>query len=110
MKYIPYARQSIDAKDIKAVTSVLKSDYITQGPKVNEFEKKVASYCGAKYAVALNSGTSALHAASFAAGIKPGDEVITSPVSFAASSNCVLYCGGIHRFADILEDTVTINP
>lgn len=110
MKYIPYARQSIDAKDIRAVTSVLKSDYITQGPKVNEFEKKVASYCSVKYAVALNSGTSALHAACFSADIKPGDEVVTSPVSFAASSNCVLYCGGIPRFADVLEDTVTIDP
>lgn len=110
MKYIPYARQSIDAKDIKAVIDVLKSDYVTQGPKVHEFEKKVAGYCGAKYAVALNSGTSALHAACFAAGIKPKDEAITSPVSFAASSNCVLYCGGIPVFADILEDTVTMVP
>ena len=110
MKYIPYARQSIDAKDIKAVIDTLKSDYITQGPKVNEFEKKVASYCGAKYAVALNSGTSALHAACFAANIKPGCEVITSPVSFAASSNCILYCGGTPIFADVLEDAITINP
>src|SRR3989338_226471 len=106
MKYIPYARQSIDAKDIKAVINALKSDYITQGPKVREFEEKVAGYCGAKYAVALNSGTSALHAACFAADIKQRDEVITSPVSFAASSNCVLYCGGIPRFVDILEDIV----
>ena len=87
MKYIPYARQSIDSNDIKAVIRALKSDYITQGPKVEEFEKKVASYCGAKYAVALNSGTSALHAACFAADIKPGNEVITSPISFVASSN-----------------------
>ena len=69
-KYIPYARQSIDGADIRAVVKVLKSDYITQGPRVYEFEKKIAKYCGAKYAVALNSGTSALHAACFAAGIK----------------------------------------
>lgn len=110
MKYIPYARQSIGPEDIKAVMDVLKSDYITQGPKVGEFEKKVAGYCGAKYAVAVNSGTSALHAACFAADIKRGDEVITSPISFAASANCVLYCGGIPKFADILEDTVTIDP
>ncbi|MFC1624239.1 UDP-4-amino-4,6-dideoxy-N-acetyl-beta-L-altrosamine transaminase [Candidatus Omnitrophota bacterium] len=110
MKYIPYARQSIDAKDIKAVIDALKSDYVTQGPKVREFEKRVADYCGAKYAVALNSGTSALHAACFAANIRAGDEVITSPISFAASSNCILYCGGTPRFADILEDTVTIDP
>ena len=110
MKYIPYARQSIDAKDIKAVIDVLRSDYITQGPKVHEFEKKVADYCGAKYAVALNSGTSALHAACFVAGISKGDEAITSAISFAASSNCILYCGGKPRFSDILEDTVTIDP
>lgn len=110
MKYIPYARQSVDAKDIRAVIDALKSDYITQGPKVNEFEKKVASYCSAKYAVALNSGTSALHAACFAADIKAGDEVITSPISFAASANCILYCGGTPKFSDILEDTVTVDP
>jgi UDP-4-amino-4,6-dideoxy-N-acetyl-beta-L-altrosamine transaminase len=110
MKYIPYARQCIDSRDIKAVVGVMKSDYITQGPRVKEFENKVASYCGAMYAVALNSGTSALHAACFVAGIKPADEVITSPISFAASSNCVLYCGGKPIFADVLLDTMTIDP
>ncbi|MFC1621719.1 UDP-4-amino-4,6-dideoxy-N-acetyl-beta-L-altrosamine transaminase, partial [Candidatus Omnitrophota bacterium] len=110
MKPISYARQKIDNKDIKAVVDVLRSDYVTQGPKADEFEKKVADYCGAKYAVALNSGTSALHAACFAAGIKSGDEVITSPISFAASANCILYCGARPRFVDILEDTVTIDP
>ena len=109
-KYMPYARQSIDSKDIKAVVSVLRSDYLTQGPKTGEFEKKVADYCGAKYAVALNSGTSALHAACFVSGIKQGDEVITSPISFAASANCILYCGGRPKFADVLDDTVTIDP
>lgn len=110
MRYIPYARQSIDSKDIKAVIDVLKSDFITQGNEINKFEDKVARYCGAEYAVAVNSGTSALHAACFAAGIKNGNEVITTPVSFAASANCILYCGGKPRFADIIEDTVTIDP
>ena len=110
MRPIPYARQSISPDDTRAVEAVLKSDYLTQGPKVEEFEERLARYCGAKYAVALNSGTSALHSACFVAGIKAGDEVITSPISFAASSNCILYCGGIPKFADILEDTVTIDP
>lgn len=110
MNYIPYARQLIDSSDIKAVSGVLKSDYITQGPRVAEFEKRVADYCGAKYAVALNSGTSALHAACFAIGIKSGDEVITSPITFVATANSILYCGGIPKFADILEDTITIDP
>ena len=110
MKNIPYARQSINSKDIKAVANVLRSDYLTQGPKAGEFERKVTDYCGAKYAVALNSGTSALHAACFVSGIKQGDEVITSPISFAASANSVLYCGGRPRFADVLDDTLTIDP
>lgn len=110
MRYIPYARQSIDSSDIKAVRDVLRSDYITQGPKIAEFENKVAGYCGVKYAVVLNSGTSALHAACFIANIRQGDEVITSPISFAASANCVLYCGGRPKFADVLDDTITIDP
>jgi len=110
MKNIPYARQYVDSKDIKAVIDVLRSDYITQGPRIGEFEKKVADYCEVKYAVAFNSGTSALHAACFAAGIKKGDEAVTSPISFAASSNCVLYCGGKPKFADILEGAVSIDP
>ncbi len=107
--YIPYGRQYIDDKDIHAVVDVLKSDYLTTGPKVNEFEKRVADYVGAKYAVAVNSGTAALHIACMAAGIKAGDEVITSPITFAASSNCVLYCGGTPVFADI-DDTYNIDP
>ena len=93
MRYIPYGRQSIYPEDIQAVTDALKSAYITQGPKVGEFERKVARYCGARFAVAVNSGTSALHAACFAADIRSGDEAITSPISFVASSNCILYCG-----------------
>lgn len=107
--YIPYGRQSIDEDDIKAVVEALQSDYLTTGPRVREFEQKVAEYVGAKYAVAVSNGTAALHAACLAAGISAGDEVITSPVTFAASSNCVLYCGGIPVFADIHADTYNID-
>lgn len=108
--YIPYGRQSIDEKDIKAVEEVLRSDYLTTGPKIEEFERKVAAYTGAKYAVAIANGTAALHAACYAAGIGKGDEVITTPITFAASSNCVLYCGGKPVFADIDEKTYNISP
>src|SRR3989339_953109 len=104
MKQIPYATQWIDTADIQAVNKVLKSAYLTQGPVVEEFEKKIAEYCGAKYAVAVNSGTSALHIACLAAGISSGDEVVTSPITFAASANCVLYCGARPVFADINEE------
>lgn len=107
---LPYGRQSIDEEDIKAVVEVLKGDYVTCGPSIDEFEKKVSKYVGAKYAVAVNSGTAALHAACFAAGVKPGDEVITTPMTFAASSNCVVYMGGRPVFADILPDTYNIDP
>lgn len=107
---IPYGRQTIEDDDIDAVIEVLKSDYLTTGPKIAEFEKSVADYVGAKYAVAISNGTSALHAACFAAGIGTGDEVITTPITFAASSNCVLYCGGIPVFADIDPKTYNIDP
>lgn len=107
--YIPYGRQSIDENDIKAVEEVLRSDYLTTGPKIEEFEKKVADYTGAKYAVATANGTAALHAACYAAGIGEGDEVITTPITFAASSNCVLYCGGKTVFADIDAKTYNIS-
>lgn len=107
---IPYGRQTIEDDDIDAVIEVLKSDYLTTGPKIAEFEKSVADYVGAKYAVAISNGTSALHAACFAAGIVPGDEVITTPITFAASSNCVLYCGGTPVFADIDPKTYNIDP
>lgn len=107
--YIPYGRQSIDENDIKAVEEVLRSDYLTTGPKIEEFERKVAAYTGAKYAVAIANGTAALHAACYAAGIGEGDEVITTPITFAASSNCVLYCGGKPVFADIDEKTYNIS-
>jgi len=108
-KLIQYSTQLIDNNDIKAVTSALKSPYLTQGPKVAEFESKVARYCGVNYSVAMNSGTSALHGACFAAGIKKGDEVITSPITFVASANCILYCGGTPVFADVDEDTALIS-
>ena len=107
MHYIPYGRQSINEDDIKAVEEVLKSDFITTGPKIAEFERKFADYVGAKYAVAVSNGTAALHIACMAAGIGKGDEVITTPITFAASANCALYCGATPVFADI--DPVTYN-
>lgn len=109
-KLLPYGHQWIDEEDIKAVIDVLRSDWITQGPKVAEFEKEFARYVGARYAVAVNSGTAALHAACFAARIEKGDEVITTPITFAASANCVLYQGGTPVFADIDENTLNIAP
>lgn len=108
--FIPYGRQSIDEEDIQAVVEVLQSDYLTTGPKVTEFEKAVADYVGVKYAVAVSNGTAALHIACLAAGIGKGDEVITSPITFAASANCVLYCGATPVFADIKPDTYNIDP
>ncbi len=108
--YIPYGTQSISEEDIQAVVKVLRSDYLTTGPLVKGFEEKVAAYTGAKYAVAVSSGTAALHAACFAAGINKGGEVITSPFTFAASANCVLYCGAKVVFADIGKRTYNISP
>lgn len=108
--YIPYGKQTIDEEDIQAVEEVLRSDYLTTGPKVAEFEQKVADYVGAKYAVAVSNGTAALHVACLAAGIGKGDEVITTPITFAASANCVLYCGGTPVFADIDPNTYNIDP
>lgn len=107
---IPYGKQTIEQDDIEAVVDVLQSDFLTTGPKIAEFEQTVANYVGAKYAVAISNGTSALHAACFAAGIRPGDEVITTPLTFAASANCVLYCGGTPVFADVDPKTYNIDP
>lgn len=107
---IPYGRQSIDETDIQAVVDVLRGDFLTTGPKITEFEKAVCEYTGAKYAVAISNGTAALHAACYAAGIQEGDEVITTPLTFAASANCVLYCGGVPVFADVDERTYNISP
>ena len=109
-KMLPYGHQWIDQDDIKAVSEVLQSDWITQGPKVEEFENNFAKYVGARYAVAVNSGTAALHNACFAAGISKGEKVITTPITFVASANCVIYQGGTPVFADIREDTLNIDP
>ena len=107
--YLPYGRQWIDEDDIKNVIDTLKGDYLTTGPTIKEFEKKIASYVGAKYAVAVSNGTAALHAACFAAGIKEGDEVITTPMTFAATANCILYQGATPVFADIDVETYNID-
>lgn len=109
MKFIPYGRHYIDGDDIKAVIEVLMSDFITQGPKIKEFEEALADYCRAKYAVCFNSGTSALHAAYFALGLKEGDEFITTPISFVATANAGLYLGARPVFCDVEEDTGNIN-
>lgn len=106
---LPYARQYIDNNDCLAVEEVLKSDFLTTGPKAREFEESISKYVGAKYAVAFSSGTAALHGACYAAGVGAGDEVITTSMTFAASSNCVLYMGGTPVFADIDEDTFNID-
>ncbi len=106
---IPYGRQCIDNDDIRAVIEVLQSDWLTQGPKCLEFEEKFAEYCGAKYAVSVTSGTAALHLASLTAEIGEGDEVITSPITFAASSNCALYVGASPVFIDIDPGTLCID-
>lgn len=107
---IYYGRQWIDESDVQAVNAVLRSDFITCGPKVDELEQALCAYTGARYAVAVNSGTSALHCACIAAGIGPGDEVITTPLTFAASANCVFYCGAKPVFADINPQTYNIDP
>lgn len=107
---IYYGRQWIDEKDVEAVEKVLRSDFITCGPKVDEMERTLAAYTGAKYAVAVSNGTAALHCACIAAGIGDGDEVITTPLTFAASANCALYCGARPVFADINPETYNIDP
>ena len=107
---IGYGRQWIDEDDIKAVEDVLRSDYLTCGPKTEEAQEALCRYTGAKHAVLLNSDTSALHCACIAAGVDPGDEVITTPMTFAASANCALYCGAKPVFADIDPETYEIDP
>lgn len=109
-KKIGYGHQYIDDADIQAVVDVLKSDFLTCGPKIDEAEAKLCEITGAKHAVLIANGTAALHATMFAAGIGPGDEVITTPITFAASANCVLYCGGKPVFVDIHPDTYNIDP
>ena len=106
---IPYGRQNIDQDDINAVVGTLKSDFLTQGPKVKEFEDAFAKYLGATYAVAVNNATAGLHLSVMALGLKEGDRVITTPITFAASANCVRYVGGEVWFADIDPDTYLLG-
>jgi UDP-4-amino-4,6-dideoxy-N-acetyl-beta-L-altrosamine transaminase len=106
---IPYGKQSISEEDIQAVVEVLQSDYLTQGPKIKAFEDGFADYVGAKYAVAVSNGTAALHLSNLALGLKPGQKVITSPITFAATANSVLYCGAEVDFVDIDPDTYLID-
>ena len=107
---IPYGKQNISGKDTKSVDAVLRSDWITQGSKVGEFEACLARYCNSKFAVAVSSGTAALHLACLAAGIGKGDEAITSPITFLATPNSVLYTGAKPVFSDIDYETVNISP
>ncbi len=109
MKYIPYGRQNVTEEDIYEVIEVLRSDYLTQGPRIAKFEEDFALYVGSKYAVAVSSGTAALHLNVIALGLKPGDKVITTPITFVASANCVRYCGGEVVFADIDPHTYLLD-
>lgn len=109
-QFLPYGHQWIDTDDIEAVTTVLKTDWITQGPLVNEFEQVISRYCHARYAVAFSSGTAALHSAVFAAGITPGSDIVTTPITFVADGNCALYQGGSVKLADIQKTTFNIDP
>ncbi|MDZ7846869.1 MAG: aminotransferase class I/II-fold pyridoxal phosphate-dependent enzyme [Owenweeksia sp.] len=106
---IPYGKQHITQEDIDAVVQVLKSDYLTQGPNIAAFEEAFANYVGSEYAVAVSNGTAALHLCAMALGVEPGQKVITTPITFAASANCVRYCGGEVVFADIDPETYTLD-
>lgn len=107
---LPYGRQTLTETDVAAATEVLRSDWLTTGPKVAEFEEAIADYVGVRHAVSFSSGTAALHAAVLAAGLKPGDEAITTPLTFCATANAVLYGGGTPVFADVRDETLTIDP
>jgi UDP-4-amino-4,6-dideoxy-N-acetyl-beta-L-altrosamine transaminase len=107
---LPYGHHSIEESDIQAVVETLRSDWLTTGPRIEEFEEAIAAWVGAKYAVSFSSGTAALHAAAFTAGLKQGDEAITSPLTFAATANCVLYQGATPVFADVSSDTLNLDP
>src|SRR3954451_7470925 len=98
---IPYGRQALDEDDVTAVVEVLHGDWLTQGPAVDAYEAAFAQQCDVPHAIAFSSGTAALHAATFAAGLRPGDELVTSALTFAASANCAAYVGAVPRFADI---------
>ena len=108
--FLPYGLQSVHEADIQAVVEVLRSDWLTTGPKVGEFEEAFAARVGAKHAVSFSSGTAALHAAAFAAGLKAGDQAITTPMTFVATANCVLYQGATPVFADVSSDTLNLDP
>ena len=108
-KVIPYGRQNITEEDINAVVEALKSDYLTQGPTIAAFEEAFSAYVGSKYSIAVSNGTAALHLCALALNVKPGDKVITSPITFSASANCVKYCGGEVVFADIDPKTYLID-
>ena len=107
---LPYGHQDIDDDDIEAVVRILRSDWITTGPTVREFEDAFAASVGARHAVSFSSGTAALHGAAFAAGLGPGMEAITTPLTFCATANCVIYQGAIPVFADVTPDTMNIDP
>ena len=109
MKKLPYGRQHITDEDIQAVVEVLKSDFLTQGPNVKMFEDAFAAYVGARFAVAVSNGTAALHLNAMVLGVKPGDKVITTPITFVASANCVRYCGGEVLFSDIDPETYLLD-
>ena len=109
MKPIPYGKHDISDQDIQEVVKVLQSDFLTQGPKVNEFEVDFAEYIGCNYAVAVANGTAALHLAALALNIQPGDKVITPPITFAATANCIRYAGGEVVFADIDPKTYLLD-
>jgi len=109
-KFLPYGRQSLDDADVQAVVDVLKSDWLTTGPKIAEFEERFAEWVGARHAVSFSSGTAALHGAAFAARLEPGDEAITTPMTFCATANCVLYQGATPVFADVSPDTLNLDP
>ena len=109
-RMLPYGRHEVDEADIQSVVDVLRGDWLTNGPTVARFEETFAEVVGARFAVAFSSGTAALHGAAFAAGIGPGDEVITSPLTFLASANCILYCGATPVFADVDRETLNLNP
>jgi perosamine synthetase len=108
-KLWPYGRQSVDEADIQAVVEVLRSDWLTTGPKIAEFEEQLAARVGARHAVSYSSGTAALHGAAFAAGLAPGDEAITTPMTFCATANCILYQGATPVFADVSAETLNID-
>ena len=109
MRPIPYGRQNIIQEDIDAVVDVLRSDFLTQGPNIAEFEEKFSEYIGAKYAIAVSNGTAALHLSAMALNVQPDDKIITTPLTFAASANCVRYCGGEVDFVDIDPQTYLLD-